>query len=57
MSCVYPTWKTSILCQGMSITVHLEDRDLVFMRRGKMYVDDRRDWMCDIGPQMLSVRM
>ena len=33
--------------QGESYTVHLPDEDLVFERRGKMYVGDMRNWAED----------
>ena len=29
---------------GVSITVHMDSRDLIFHRRNKMYVGDMRDW-------------
>ena len=31
--------------QGVSKTIHMEDRDLVFHRRGCFYVADFRDWL------------
>jgi hypothetical protein len=33
--------------QGDSITVHMEDREVVFHRRDKMYVADFSDWVVD----------
>ena len=40
-----------------SITVHLEDSDLVFARCGKMYVGDMGDWICNIRSRELSVNV
>jgi hypothetical protein len=31
--------------QGESYTMHMDDRDLVFVRRDKMYVADFSDWL------------
>lgn len=31
--------------QGVSKTVHMKDRDLVFERRGAFYVADIREWL------------
>jgi hypothetical protein len=33
--------------QGESITVHMDDRDVVFVRREKMYVADFSDWIIE----------
>ena len=30
--------------QGVSYTVHMPDRDLVFRKRGKLYIGDMREW-------------
>jgi hypothetical protein len=35
--------------QGKSYTVHLPDRDLVFKRRGKLYLGDFSDWINQSG--------
>jgi hypothetical protein len=45
--------------QGESITVHMDDRDVVFTRRDKMYVADFSDWLVDdqdrVGDRTLSL--
>jgi hypothetical protein len=33
--------------QGDSITVHMEDRDVTFVHREKMYVANFTDWIVD----------
>jgi hypothetical protein len=33
--------------QGVSITVHMDERDDVFVRRDKMYVADFLEWIVD----------
>jgi hypothetical protein len=33
--------------QGVSITVHMDDKDVIFERRNKMYVADFSDWIVD----------
>jgi hypothetical protein len=33
--------------QGESITVHMDERDVVFMRREKRYLADFSDWLVD----------
>jgi hypothetical protein len=38
--------------QGKSIVVHMEDRDVVFARRNKMYVTDFSDWIVDDEAQL-----
>ena len=43
--------------QGVSTTVHIEGRDLVFLRRGKMYGGDMRVWICKIGSPKLRVNV
>jgi hypothetical protein len=41
--------------QGVSYTVHMDDRDLVFHRRNKFYVADMRAWECSEQEHMALV--
>jgi hypothetical protein len=40
--------------QGVSYTVHLDDRDLIFERRGAVYVADMSDWVQPTAAAMSS---
>ena len=41
--------------QGVSYTVHMGDRDLVFYRKDNLYVADFSDWITDAGLSMMTI--